>query len=154
MMVLAWTTCPYIVRDGKVNPDTDMLVGPDAAQSMSQSVLYNALAYAFQKSSINSQSVTKAIDAFFLSSTTGMHPNVNYGQLVRGPGKEHQIGTFTGILDLRGMVKVVNGLQLMRGAKSPDWTSSREQAMTNWMKSYMSWLETSDIGKSTASKAK
>lgn len=142
------------MHDGKVNPDTDLLVGPNAAGSMSQSVLYNAIAYTLGRGSENSQNVVKAVDAFFLSTTTGMHPNVNFGQLVRGPGKAHQIGTFTGILDLRGIVKVVNALQLMRNTKSPDWTMAREQAMTTWMKSYISWLETSDIGKSTASKAK
>lgn len=154
ILSLAWTTCPYVVRDGKVNPDTDKLVGPDAVQAMSQSVLYNSLAYAIQRSSDNSKNVAKAIDAFFLSSTTGMHPNVNFGQMVRGPGKEHQVGTFTGILDIRGMVKVVNGLQLLRSTKSPDWTSAREQAMMTWMKSYINWLQTSDLGKSVASKAK
>lgn len=131
-----------------------MLKGPDATQDMSQSVIYNALAYALQKTSSYSQNVAKAIDTFFLSSTTGMHPNINYGQLVRGPGKDHQIGTFTGILDLRGMVKVANAIQLMRGAKAPDWTSVRETGMTNWAKSYVSWLQNSDIGKSCATKAK
>lgn len=142
------------MHDGKVNPDTDTLVGPDSAGSMSQSVLYNAIAYTLRRNSGNSQNVAQAIDAFFLSTTTGMHPNVNFGQLVRGPGKSHQVGTFTGILDLRGMVKVVNAIQLLRNAKSPDWTPAREQAMSNWMKGYISWLQTSDIGKSTASKAK
>lgn len=121
---------------------------------MSQSVFYNAIAYALKKSGSNSQSVVQAIDAFFLSSTTGMNPNVNFGQLVRGPGKAHQIGTFTGILDMRGFVKVANGVQLMRSTKSPDWTAAREQALTNWMKTYTGWLQNSDIGKSTASKAK
>ncbi|KAI0348647.1 chondroitin AC/alginate lyase [Trametopsis cervina] len=148
-----WTTCPYVVRDGKVNPDTDIMKGPDAAQGMSQSVIYNAVAYALQKTSSYSQSVASAIDAFFLSSTTGMHPNINFGQLVRGPGKDHLVGTFTGILDLRGMVKVSNAIQLMRASKAPDWTSARDTAMINWMKSYVSWLQTSNIGKSTASKA-
>ena len=151
---LAWTTCPYVVRDGKVNPDTNLLEGPDAAQDMSQSVIYNAITYALQKSSSYSQNVGTAIDAFFLSSSTGMHPNVNFGQLVRGPGKDHQIGTFTGILDLRGMVKVANAIQLMRGTQSPDWTSSRESGMTSWAKTYLSWLQNSNLGMSVATKAK
>ncbi|GJE86013.1 chondroitin AC/alginate lyase-like protein [Phanerochaete sordida] len=148
-----WTTCPYVVRDGKVNPDTDELVGPSAAQDMSQSVSFNAIAYALQKNRAYSQNVASIIDAFFLSSNTGMHPNVNFGQLVRGPGKAHQIGTYTGILDLRGMVRVVNAIQLMRGTKSPDWTSAREQAMTSWTQSYVSWLQNSDLGKEVATKA-
>ena len=131
-----------------------MLVGPDATQHMSQSVIYNAIAYTLSKTSKYSQNVAKFIDAFFLSSTTGMHPNVNFGQLVRGPGKDHQIGSYTGILDIRGLVKVVNGLQLMRNTKSPDWTAAREQAMTSWMSSYVGWLQSSSLGKEVASKAK
>lgn len=148
-----WTVCPYVVRDGKVNPDTDKLVGPDAAQGVSQSVMYNAIAYALDKNRAYSQNVADSIDAFFLSASTGMHPNVNFGQLVRGPGKAHQTGTYTGILDLRGMVKVVNAIQLMRSTKSPDWTPAREQAMTKWVQAYASWLENSDLGKEVSSKA-
>lgn len=121
---------------------------------MSQSVVYNSIASAVKKSSTYSQSVGDAIDAFFLSSSTGMHPNVNFGQLVRGPGKDHQVGTFTGILDLRGMVKVANGVQILRNIKSPGWTPAREQAMMQWMQTYVSWLQNSDLGKSVASKAK
>jgi hypothetical protein len=151
---IAWTTCPYVVRDGKVNPDTDSLKGPDAAQDMSRSVIYNAISYTLKGAGSYSKNVANAIDAFFLSSSTGMHPNVNFGQLVRGPGKAHQVGTFTGVLDLRGMVKVSNAIQLMRTSKAPDWTTGRDSSMTNWMKSYISWLQSSDIGKSVASKAK
>ncbi|EKM60952.1 uncharacterized protein PHACADRAFT_156084 [Phanerochaete carnosa HHB-10118-sp] len=148
-----WTTCPYVVRDGKVNPDTDELVGPDAAQDMSQSAVFNAIAYALQKNRAYSQNVASAIDTFFLSSSTGMHPNVNFGQLVRGLGKTHQVGTFTGILDLRGMVKVVNAIQLLRSTKSPDWTSTREQSMMTWTQNYVSWLQNSDLGKEVSTKA-
>ncbi|KAH9835670.1 chondroitin AC/alginate lyase [Rhodofomes roseus] len=148
-----WTTCPYVVRDGKVNPDVRTLPDSPAAVHMTESVLYNSIAYVLQKSSTASKNAAEFIDTFFISSKTGMTPNMSYGQLVRGPGKDHQIGTFTGVLDLRGLVKVVNGIQLLKAANSPDWTSARDQAMTTWTKSYISWLETSDLGKEVASKA-
>ncbi|CCM00920.1 uncharacterized protein FIBRA_02966 [Fibroporia radiculosa] len=148
-----WTTCPYEVHDGKVNPDVRTLPDSPAVVSMSQSVLYNSLAYAMQKTAAYSQNAAKFVDAFFLSSTTGVHPNMNFGQMVRGPGKDHQVGTFTGVLDLRGLVKVVNGIQLLKAAGSPDWTKTRDQTMTSWMNQYITWLQTSDIGQQTASKA-
>ena len=151
---LAWTTCPYVVRDGKVNPDVRNLPGTAAAQNMPQSVLFNTLAYAFKKSDTNSQNVGKFIDAFFLTSSTAMHPNMNFGQLVRGPGADHQKGTFTGPLDMRGLVKVVNSLQILKALKNPDWTKEREQAFMKWMKTYVDWLKNSDIGKELAGKAK
>ncbi|KAI0374285.1 chondroitin AC/alginate lyase [Pilatotrama ljubarskyi] len=148
-----WTTCPYAVHDGKVNPDVRTLPDSPAAVAMSQSVLYNAIAYGMQKTRTYSQNVVKFIDAFFLTPATAMNPNMNYGQQVRGPGKDHQIGTFTGILDLRSLVKVVNAIQVMKATASPDWTPARDKAMTDWMKSYVSWLENSALGKQTASKA-
>ncbi|CDO72352.1 hypothetical protein BN946_scf184977.g49 [Trametes cinnabarina] len=148
-----WTTCPYVVRDGKVNPDVRTLPDSPAVVDMSQSVLYNAIAYGMSKTRSYSQNVAKFIDAFFLTPATAMNPNMNYGQQVRGPGKDHQMGTFTGILDLRGVVKVVNAIQLMKAAASPDWTAARDKAMTSWMKSYVSWMQNSALGKETASKA-
>lgn len=122
--------------------------------NMAQSAIYNAIAYVLQGTPIASKNAASFIDTFFLAPSTAMHPNMNYGQQVRGPGKEHQVGTFTGILDLRALVKVVNAIQLLRKAKSPDWTPAREQAMTAWMKTYIAWLQGSTIGKETAAKAK
>lgn len=122
---------------------------------MAQAILYNAIAFAIQKTTkAYSQNTAKIVDAFFLSPTTGMNPNMNFGQQVRGPGKDHQMGTWTGILDMRGLVKVVNGLKVLKEAGSPDWSQARDTGMTNWMRSYASWLENSALGKQVATKAK
>ncbi|KAI0070852.1 hypothetical protein K474DRAFT_1631279 [Panus rudis PR-1116 ss-1] len=151
----AGTYCPYVLRDGIKNPDVDLLVGPDYANKMSQSVLYNALSYALFESPNNSQNVANFIDTYFLSPATAMNSNMNFAQLVRGSGNlkdGEQKGTFTGPRDMRGMVKVVNALMVMKATKSPDWTAEREQAMSTWAKEYLSWLQTSDIGKELAGK--
>ncbi|KAH9944487.1 chondroitin AC/alginate lyase [Epithele typhae] len=132
-----WTTCPYVVRDGKVNPDVRDLRDSGFART----------------SKAFSATAAKLVDAFFLSPKTGMNPNMNFGQLVRGPGRAHQIGSWTGILDMRGLVKVVNAIEVLKGVKSADWTTAREKAMMDWMKSYASWLENSALGKEVASKA-
>ncbi|EJF66592.1 chondroitin AC/alginate lyase [Dichomitus squalens LYAD-421 SS1] len=147
-----WTTCPYEVHDGKVNPDVRTLPDSPAAVDMSQAVLYNAIAFATKNTKANSQNAAEFIDTFFLAEDTAMNPNMNFGQQVRGPGKDHQMGTFTGILDMRAIVKVINAIAILKAAKSPDWTSARDKAMTDWMGSYASWLENSAIGKETASK--
>lgn len=83
-----------------------------------------------------------------------MTPNINYGQVVRGVGAEHQKGTFTGVLDMRGMIKVVNAILALKVSKSPDWTLQRDQAMKTWMARYVNWLETSEIAQKTAKSAK
>lgn len=92
------------------------------------------------------------LEHFYLNSESRMNPNMNYGQVARGPNS--QFGTFTGILDGRGHVKVVNGIAIMKALKNPDWTHGRDQEMMNWMSAYLNWLKTSDIGKKTASRPK
>ncbi|KAF8167953.1 alginate lyase-domain-containing protein [Crassisporium funariophilum] len=147
-----WTTCPYVGRDGQVNPDVRTLNGPDAINSASQAVLLNAVAYALKKTASYSQNVVHFIDVFFLTASTKMNPNMNYGQIVRGPGPDGIAGTFTGVLDLRGVVKVANAISILKAVASPDWTQAREQAMNSWFYSYSNWLTNSDIGKMTSSR--
>ena len=121
-----------------------------AAVAMSQAVLYNALGYAMQKTKSYSQNAVKFIQTFFLADATAMNPNMNFGQVVRGPGRDHRQGTYTGILDMRGLVKVVNGIQVLQAAKSPDWTSDLNKQMTTWVSIYANWLQESAIGRQAA----
>lgn len=79
---------------------------------------------------------------------------MNFGQVVRGPGPEGKNGTFTGILDLRGIVKICNAIGILKELGSSQWTNEKDQAMRHWMEQYVSWLTSSDLGKSTAKKAK
>lgn len=150
----AWTTCPYVARDGQVNPDVRYLNGPDAINSASQSILYNAVAYAFNKTASYSSTATSFIDTFFLDPSTKMNPNMNFGQLVRGPGQAGQQGTFTGVLDLRGIVKIINGILVLKSASSPDWTPVRDKELADWMSQYAGWLQQSPLGKMSASRPK
>lgn len=131
-----------------------MLNGPAAINYASQSILYNAIAYALQKTSAYSSSATSFIDVFFLDPATKMNPNMNFGQVVRGPGLEGQQGTFTGVLDLRGIVKIINGILVLKAASSPDWTAARDQELTLWMGQYTEWLQNSTLGKMSASRPK
>lgn len=149
---LAWTTCPYVTRDGKLNPDVRQLHGVNAVNGVTQSVLYNALAYAFTKSESYSKNAASFIDTFFLDSKAGINPELSYGQVIRGPGIQQ--GQYLGILDFRGMVKVVNAIQLLKAAGSPDWTSVRDNNMNSWAEKYMNWLQTSSQGKKGATAPK
>ncbi|KAK7064387.1 putative chondroitin AC/alginate lyase [Favolaschia claudopus] len=150
-----WTTCPYVVRDGKVNPDVRTLNGPAAINAASQSIHFNAMAFARTNSSAYIKNVVNFVQTFFLSPSTKMNPHMKFGQVVRGPGSKGQQGTFTGILDLRGMVKIANAIGILRVAdtRTQYWTVNVDQAMSQWTSDYVNWLTTSPLGKSTASKA-
>jgi len=83
-----------------------------------------------------------------------MKPNMNFGQVIRGPGLSGQSGTFAGILDARGMTKVANSILIIRKAKSPDWSDAKDSLMMSWATAYTSWLANSPSGKGAASRPK
>lgn len=151
---LAWTTCPYVIRDGKVNPDVRSLRGPDQINKSTQQIIYNAIAYILTSSDTYVSSLVQAIVAFYLNSKTAMNPNMNYGQLVRGPGPACQEGTFTGVLDGRGNIKTLNGYMLLKAINHPFWTKDLDKQMKNWMSKYTDWCTKSEIGKRALSRPK
>ncbi|KAJ7241668.1 chondroitin AC/alginate lyase [Mycena haematopus] len=141
-----WVTCPYVNRDGQFNPDRLTINNIGAFFNLSDAILYNALAHSFQNqsSSVYSQNIAKFVDAWFLNNATGMNPNLNYAQMERGP--TGQVGTHTGVLDLKGMVKVVSGILILRQRNCTDWTEALDTQMIAWTNQYLTWLETNKLG--------
>ena len=166
LAVSAWTTCPYIGKDGDRNPDVDDIPDATVLNEMPLGILYNTMAYALVDSAgpastagmnaapsdFYAQTATKFIDTWFVNSVTAMNSNLQYGQLIRGPGK--QVGQFMGILDARGFVQVWNSVAILRARKSPMWTTQRDSALVAWANQYMNWLVSSDLGQKAASSPK
>ncbi|KAJ7868487.1 chondroitin AC/alginate lyase [Mycena leptocephala] len=141
-----WVTCPYVNRDGQFNPDRLTINDIGAFFNLSDAVLYNALAFSFdnKSSSVYSQNIVKFVNAWFLDSQTGMNPNLNYAQMERGPNG--QVGTHTGVLDLKSFVKIVSGILILRLRKCTDWTDDIDAQMVAWTQKYITWLETNKLG--------
>ncbi|KAG6840396.1 hypothetical protein C0991_006991 [Blastosporella zonata] len=140
-----WTTCPYVSRDGKFNPDGRLINDVGNFQSLSDAVLYNSIAFALTSNSSSSYSQTTVnyIKTWFLDDATKMNPNLNYAQMERGP--DGQIGSHTGILDLKGMAKVVTAIEILRKTNCTDWTSDLDNEMNTWTTQYIAWLESATI---------
>ncbi|KAF7329577.1 Chondroitin AC/alginate lyase [Mycena kentingensis (nom. inval.)] len=140
-----WTTCPYVNRDGQFNPDRLTINDIGAFFNVSDAILYNALAHSFENksSSVYSQRIVKIVETWFLDATTGMNPNLNFAQMIRGP---NGMAAHTGVLDLKGMSKVVSGILILRLMKSEDWTDDIDARMVAWAKEYVTWLETNKLG--------
>jgi hypothetical protein len=120
---------------------------------MSQSVFWNAIAAIVSGSTAPAKQAVAFIDTFFLDRNTKMNPNVEFGQIVRGPPGT-QSGSYMGILDLRALVKVVNAILVFRESEHPDWTQDRDVKMRAWAAQYIQWIETSVVGKKAQRAAK
>lgn len=91
-----WTTCPYKVRDGEFNPDFRLVNNTGDFWAVSDAIFYNALSWAINGSETFATNTAHFIDVWFVNKDTKMNPNLNYGQTIRGPGK--QVGGHTGLL--------------------------------------------------------
>ncbi|KAG8817473.1 hypothetical protein FRC17_011215 [Serendipita sp. 399] len=139
-----WTTCPYEARDGQVNNDRNQLQGLSQLNLAAQSIIDNTLAFVLDRNSDAAENASRFIDTFFIDKKRGLSPHLEWGQTIRGPS---QRGSYMGILDLRVLVKVANAIQILRMSRTPHWSSDRDNKMVQWAKSYINWLEISEIGK-------
>ncbi|KAG8747250.1 hypothetical protein FRC10_001866 [Ceratobasidium sp. 414] len=144
-----WRTCPYKARDGRVNPDVRKLRNAAEVVDMSQAVLWNAIASVASGSASNAKNAAFFIDRFFLNDNTRMNPHAGYGQVVRGP-PGMQAGSYMGVLDMRGLVKVVNAVLVLRETNSQYWTREMDTKMVSWADQYVKWVEASAVGKKAA----
>lgn len=120
---------------------------------VTQAGITNALSWVLTKDQSYSRIAASYIDTFFSNNKTGMNPNLNYGQVVRGP-PGNQLGSFMAVVDLRGITKIANAVQLLRQSNAPDWNLDKDRRMVNWVKAYLNWLQTSPIGKKASLAAK
>jgi hypothetical protein len=147
-----YTTCPYIRRDGQINPDTQTLPSHNLLLSNTAS-FYNAIAYSITRSQTYSDNVLSSIRTMFIDPETAIKPNARYAQVVRGlPGDQE--GGYEGVLDFRGLVGVANAVMVMRGleVEVEGWKNVDER-LKWWVGEYLGWLQSSVQGKN-ASEAK
>ncbi|KAH8101692.1 chondroitin AC/alginate lyase [Cristinia sonorae] len=135
-----WTTCEYVTRDGQFNPDARAVNDIGNFDDMANAVFYNALAWVIDGSSTYSANTAKYIQAWFVDADTAMNPNLNFAQMKRGP--DGQEGSHSGVLDLKCLSKIVNGILILRDRKAPEWTSDLDNTFTAWAKTYTQWLQT------------
>ncbi|GLB39576.1 putative alginate lyase [Lyophyllum shimeji] len=137
-----WKQCTYVYHDGLFNPDARLINDVGNFQMLSDAVLYNAIAFALTSSGSSFYSMTAVnyIKTWFLDPATRMNPNLNFAQMKRGP--QGQVGSHTGVLDLKGMTKITAGIMILRKTQCTDWTPDLDNQMIAWTQQYAQWLET------------
>jgi len=139
-----WDTCPYYSRDGVFNPDYRTVNDSGHFTGLADAVLYNVLAWVISGQESYAGTAAWFIDTWFLNPETRANPNLNYSQVIRGPGK--QMGDHEGVLDYHTIVKIVSGILIMRRGNFSGWTQERDTAMNDWATQYLTWLQTDTLG--------
>lgn len=137
---------PFVQRDGKVNPvHSKINSGRDSnLGTMSDNVRRCAIHYFFTNDEAYAKKAADHARTWFLDKEKGMNPNFNYAQIRLG--RNGNRGNAEGTIDAEGTPRAFDGINLIR--KSIHWTDADDIAMTDWMNRWITWWETSTIGKS------
>ncbi|MFI5614033.1 alginate lyase family protein [Amycolatopsis sp. NPDC051903] len=138
--------CPYVQRDGVLNPETTAV--PDKAERLTafSSIYQLSLAWFYTRKPEYAQRAALDLRTWFLDAATKMNPNLNFAQGIpckndgRGIGIIEFAYTFTQVLDAAQI--------LSTGA--PGWSKTDATAMQGWSADFLTWLRTSQNGKDEA----
>jgi hypothetical protein len=138
---------PYVRRDGVVNPESRASSDSPRLYALTDAVETLAFAHWFTGDSTYSRRAGQLVRRFFLDSATAMRPHLRFGQAIPGVTEGRGIG----IIDTRELARLVDAVTLVRGA--PGWSAADDAALRDWMRTYLTWLRTSEQGEDEADEA-
>jgi Alginate lyase len=135
---------PYVRHDGKTDPLVASYPDETFLDKTVDTVSTLAHAYSLLGDEQAADRAAVLLRTFFLDPGTAMAPDATYGQIVPGqPGMRGE-----GVLDTRVLIRVVDDLTLLQGSRA--WTPADNAGMTQWLSSFLDWLQTSPDGQAAA----
>ncbi len=135
---------PYLRRDGETNPESKRDTDNAALTAMANAFETLALAYYFSGEAKYAARATLLLRTWFIDKATKMNPNYEYAQAVMGRNG----GRGAGLIDARRFIQVADSIGLLAGAKA--WTPADQQAVQDWFRAFVKWMQTSANGKDEA----
>jgi hypothetical protein len=130
---------PYVRHDGIVNPEYYDFDSRSLGL-MSASVFTLSLAWFYTGHDPYAVKAVELLRTWFLDPATRMNPHLEFGQAI--PGRTE--GRGIGIIETGNLVKVVNGIGMLKGAEA--LTDEDLQGLKSWFDQYTHWLISSKNG--------
>jgi hypothetical protein len=137
---------PYIRRDGRRNPEVDKITDRQNLALVARAATTLALAFYFTDGQQYAQHAARLLEVWFLDPATRMNPNLDFGQGIPGIAE----GRPSGIIETRWLADIVGGVSVLRNSSA--WSASDEAGVVDWMRSYLTWLLESRLGREEAAK--
>ena len=134
---------PYVNYDGKLNPEVYSVPDKKNMDDMVYRVKILSLTYFFTDNPQYASKAEELLRVWFLNKSTGMNPNLQYAEVVRGENNNN--GTMRGILHGKYLPDVIDAIRLIQ--HSPSWSKQDQQGMELWFSKYFNWLIFSEHGK-------
>ena len=130
---------PFIRRDGETNPD-NFVAHRDAMRRLSVIVPALAAAYEITGDARYARHALRHLEAWFVSESTRMNPNLLYAQAIKGVAT----GRGTGIIDTIHLVEVARAVEVLeRLGYANDPVVARTKS---WFREYLAWITTHPYG--------
>lgn len=130
---------PFLRRDGETFPQRF-----DAHRRLFGEMYKNLLALGLRASLLHDKQALRRGEevarVWFLREPTRMNPHLEYGQAIRNRNS----GRSAGIIDTRGLIWAVEGLQRLEQAGG--FTKAERASLRSWCAEYARWLTESKIG--------
>lgn len=123
-------------RDGQTNPEIYQYDRPKLDR-ISTAIFYLSLAYFYFENEDYAQKATELIDNWFLNEDTGMNPNLNYAQVIKGVNNSN--GSLQGIIDTIDFIKVIDAVSLIYDSRY--WTNNKHIELKTWFYSFSKWID-------------
>src|SRR5438105_4552017 len=135
---------PYIRRDGERNPEINKISDHRTLDQMEDAVETLALAYYFKGDEAYAARAAQLLRAWFLDPATRMNPNLQYAQYIPGVNTGRGIG----LIETRGLTRVVDAVGLLEGSKS--LTEADRRGVADWFANFLQWMQESKNGRDEA----
>ncbi len=135
--------CPYVDKDGDVNPAVYGISDHDERGEMFTAVYTLTLAWYYTGDADYARRAELDVRTWFTDPATAMNPNLDYAQFVpcgtavRGEGVIDFSQQFTDVIDATAILD----------AGAPGWTTADHDAMDTWYRDFLNWNQTSANGK-------
>jgi hypothetical protein len=131
---------PFIVRDGKVNPDSEG--GDDEAlDKLSQAVWQLALAWQLTGERRYADHGAKLLRVWYFAPATRMKTRLAYAQYI--PGRN--TGRGAGLIETRRFLHVLDAAGMLAGSEA--WSADDERQLQAWFREFLDWMHESERGK-------
>lgn len=134
------TGLPYIIRDGKKNPEVNQIPDQTLFYEFCDRVKFLSLSSYFSNDRKYGNKAVELLNCWFLDPNTLMNPNLNHSQFIKGKNT----GRAEGIIDGRFLVNVIDGVILLK--KNNYLNDNQYDGIKKWFERYLSWLKSSEIG--------
>ncbi|QNF35219.1 alginate lyase family protein [Adhaeribacter swui] len=131
---------PYLVHDGKVNPENNAIPDHKLLRAICADIQLLGLAYYFTKKDAYASKAIALLRAFFLDPATRMNPHLKYAQIIMGVNEGY--GRSIGFVDAELLPELLNGYQLLQESPALVDAPEVDAGMKAWFREFWKWLTT------------